>query len=244
MPPSIASPRNIPLLMLPQHECSYLPDRIAQSRGFFCSRIPGAFYHELMDAGFRRSGRLIYQPACGACRACQPMRVPVERFQPSKSQRRSWRKNQDLIVTHAEPEPTQEKFDLYARYVRDRHGREEDATPEAFTSFLYESPVDTLEFCYRDATGRLLGVGICDVCTRSLSSVYFYFDPAQTRRGLGVFSALHEIEFARGQNIPYYYLGYWIEGCNTMHYKADYRPHEILQPDGVWRELQSGGFSG
>ena len=239
VPPSIASPRNIPLLTLPPHECSYLPDRIAQSRGFFCSRIPGEFYHELMDAGFRRSGRLIYQPACQSCRACQPMRVPVERFQPSKSQRRTWRKNQDLIVTHAEPEPTQEKFDLYARYVRDRHGRAEDATSEAFISFLYESPVDTLEFCYRDAAGRLLGVGICDVCTRSLSSVYFYFDPRESNRSLGTFGALWEIEWAAQQSIPFYYLGFWVAGCAAMRYKASFHPHQILGSDGIWRDHET-----
>jgi arginine-tRNA-protein transferase len=79
-------------------------------------------------------------------------------------------------------------------------------------------------------------VGICDVCSRSLSSVYFYFDPAEASRGLGTFSSLWEIEFARRRAIAYYYLGYWVGGCATMHYKCTFRRHEILHPDGVWRE--------
>jgi arginine-tRNA-protein transferase len=205
-------------------------------RAFMCNEIDPELYHDLMDAGFRRSGRLIYQPICAGCRECQPIRVPVDRFTPSKSQRRAWKRNQDVKVSIESPIPTQEKFDLYSRYVRDWHSRPEEAEPGAFASFLYDSPVETIEITYRDASNQLLGVGICDVCSRSLSSVYFYFDPAQASRGLGTFSSLWEIEFARRRAIAYYYLGYWVGGCETMHYKCTFRPHEILHPDGVWRE--------
>jgi len=48
-----------------------------------------------------------------------------------------------------------------------------------------------------------------------------------------VFSVLREIEWARERGIPHYYLGYWIEGCETMDYKAQYNPHELLV-DGQW----------
>ena len=81
----------------------------------------------------------------------------------------------------------------------------------------------------------------CDVCRSSLSSVYFYYDPAEARRGLGTFGALYEIEAARRLGIPHYYLGYWIAGCGTMDYKAGFRPNEVLCPDGVWREGEGGG---
>ena len=234
--PSIPAPRNIPLTTLAAHPCSYLPDRTAQMRAFMAERIDPEIYHELMDAGFRRSGRMIYQPICAGCRACRPIRLPVEKFAPSKSQRRAWRRNEDLIVAVSPPEATEEKFDLYGEYIDHWHNRPEEAKPETFISFLYDSPVDTLEFTYRDAGGRLLGVGICDVCARSLSSVYFYFDPAEESRGLGTFSALYEIAYARQRSIPHYYIGYWIEGCSTMHYKCAFRPHELLDADGRWRE--------
>ena len=173
-----------------------------------------------------------------------PIRVPVDRFTPNRSQRRIWRRNQDLLVDVGAPDPTEEKFDLYRRYLRERHQRggdnpDADADADdraAFVSFLYDSPVHTIEFTYRDPAGSLLGVGICDVSDRSLSSVYFYFDPAASKRGLGTFSSLLEIDFSRRKSIPYYYLGYWIEGCDTMHYKSQYQPHELLHPDGQWRE--------
>src|SRR5581483_6440443 len=107
-------------------------------------------------------------------------------------------------------------------------------------AFLYDSPLpSTVEFEYRDASTRLLAVGICDVCPHSLSSVYFYFDPNESRRGLGTFGALKEIEFAGNVGVPYYYLGYWVSGCGAMDYKKNFKPAEILEYDGVWRRMDA-----
>ncbi len=105
---------------------------------------------------------------------------------------------------------------------------------QAFVNFLYDSPVRTIELVYRDATGRLVAVGICDICSLSLSSVYFYFDPHQPRRSLGTYGVLHEIDFALNRKIADYYLGYAIYGCDKMKYKAGFGPYELLRPDGRW----------
>jgi arginyl-tRNA--protein-N-Asp/Glu arginylyltransferase len=234
--PSHSPPFPVRLVVTPTHACSYFDDRTARTRAFWASALPGELYHQFMDAGFRRSGRLIYQPVCDRCRDCIPIRVPVERFAPSKSQRRCWRKNQDLSVNTCVPQPTAEKRDLYERYRRDWHGNQDGQDWEAFTSFLYDSPVNTTEFCYRDPQGRLLGVGICDLCSQSLSSVYFYFDPDHAKRRLGTFAALWEIDFARRHAIEHYYMGYWVGGCGAMEYKSSFRPCELLGTDGVWRE--------
>lgn len=225
------------MLELPDPECGYFPDRPSSTRAFAVRQMPGELYHDFMDAGFRRSGQIIYQPVCRGCRLCVPLRVPVTGFQPSRSQRRVWRRNCDLQVEVGEPVPTEEKFELYRRYLAVRHtsGRME-RTWSSFEEFLYSSPVETVECVYRDSSGRLIAAGICDVCSRSLSTVYLYFDPDDSRRSLGTWSALYEIELAQKLGIPYYYMGYWIAGCSAMEYKAEYRPCEYLDPDGVWRK--------
>jgi arginyl-tRNA--protein-N-Asp/Glu arginylyltransferase len=161
--------------------------------------------------------------------------VPVERFHPSKSQRRCYRQNADLNVSIGAPVPTFEKHDLYGRYIREWHGGAVASEYDEFASFLYDSPVESAEFCYRDAGGRLLAVGICDISATSLSSVYHYFDPQDADRGLGTYGALQEIGLARERQLAYYYLGYWIDGCRSMEYKSALRPFEILWPDKVWR---------
>jgi leucyl-tRNA---protein transferase len=224
----------------PRHACTYLPDRWATFRAFDADTpLPADLYQRLLDAGFRRSGSIIYQPMCARCRACVPLRIPIGGFQPSKSQRRVLHKNADLVVSTRDPEATSEKWDLYDRYQRQwHHHRAADAEEVLeFVAFLYRSPVPCVEFEYRDPWGTLLGVGLCDLCPASLSSVYFYFDPRHARRCLGTFSALYEIQWARAQNLRHWYAGYWIEHCPAMSYKSRFRPCEALGTDGHWRAL-------
>jgi leucyl-tRNA---protein transferase len=233
--PALPPPVRLPLTVMPDHPCPYLPDRIETSRGFEIGKLSADTYHSFMDAGFRRSGSLVYQPVCRGCRECRPIRLAVGKFTPSKSQRRCLRRNSDIRLTIAPPVVTREKFNLYNRYMAEWHGSARESRSE-FESFLYESPTDTIEFTFRDDGGRLLAIGICDVCSRSMSSVYFYFDPAEVRRGLGTFGALMEIRQAQRAGIAYYYLGYWIRACPAMSYKSSFGPAELLDGDGVWRE--------
>ena len=233
-PPPVA----IRLTTLEEHDCPYLPGNIARSRAFAAREVDPAVYHTFMDAGFRRSGTLFYQPTCSACRQCLPLRVPVNSFAPSKSQRRARTRNADVTVTEVDPAPTDEKYDLYRRYVTEWHTGTMDSDREGFERFLYDSPVRTREFEYRDAAGRLLAVGLADVCGKSFSSVYLYFDPAEQRRGLGTYAVLWELDHCRRAGVAFYYFGYWVRDCPAMTYKAKFRPCEILGSDGTWRLME------
>ena len=238
---------SVRLTVLPPHACSYLPGRSATLQAFATHRLAPEVYHDLMNAGFRRSGRMVYRPVCVGCQLCVPIRVPVDRFQPDKGQRRCERRNADLSVSVGAPVPTDEKFDLYQRYLTQWHEKpgDGDAAPgdgearASFEAFLYVSPVETVEFTYRDPDGRLLAVGIADVSSRSFSSVYFYFDPEHRHRGLGTFGALREIAWAARAGIPHYHLGYWVDGCRKMTYKNNFRPFELLRADGAWESPEA-----
>jgi leucyl-tRNA---protein transferase len=224
--------------------CAYLPGQYATFRVLEMEEgvtVSGDGYQRLLDAGFRRSGAMIYQPTCSGCRACVPLRVPVEGFQLSKSQRRVMRRNADLVVQAGIPEATREKWELYERYQREWHQKSSADSEDVmeFVAFLYRSPVESVEFEYRDRWGKLLGVGIGDLCPTSLSSVYFYFDPRETRRSIGTFSALYEIQWARDRAMKYWYAGYWIQKCPSMAYKSRFQPCEILGTDGTWRAMKA-----
>jgi arginine-tRNA-protein transferase len=233
--PAWPLPRSLRLYDIEGESCGYFAGRRTRFLYHVAPRMSPREYHELMDAGFRRSGQVMYQPNCPGCRDCVPVRVPVDEFAPDKSQRRNWKRNQDLRITIDRPRLTQEKVDLYCRYQEARHGQSRDEAAKGLAEFLYHSPVATFEFCYRNAADRLLAVGIADVCELSVSSVYFYYDPDERKRGLGVFGAMVEIDACRRRGIPYYYLGFWVRGCDRMAYKRDFRPAELLGTDGVWR---------
>ena len=222
-----------------REQCPYLAGREASFRNVWAEWMGAEEYGKWMNAGFRRAGRVVYQPVCVGCRECVPIRVTVAEFAASKSQRRAWRRNRDLRVEWRGIEDVrkgerEERYQLYRRYYGGWHGGEA-CEFEQFEWLYYESCVETVEFTYRTAAGELVALGWCDVGREYVSSVYFLFDPAEAGRSLGTFGALVEIEFARQIGAPYYYLGYWVRHCQEMTYKASYRPHEFLGLDGVWR---------
>lgn len=219
--------------------CPYLPDRSATLQGFFAPSLHPSVYRDLLDHSFRRSGHFFYRPHCDACDQCVPIRIPLSTFSPSRSQRRTLKRNASVIVNVASPSLTDEKAHLYTQYQLHKHGRSDnDLAP--LREFLYTPVVPTLEFTYRDPGGKLIAVGICDLFADALSSVYAYYDPTLPRRSLGTFTALCEIDYALRQSLAYYYLGYWVKECPAMRYKASYRPFELLDAFGHWHNQSPG----
>jgi len=213
------------------HPCSYFTER--EARTVFCEpeTLSQKEYALLLSANFRRSGRIVYRPECAQCQRCRQIRVPVDRFLPGASQRRSVRKNQDLVVELTSDLRHPQAVDLYRRFVHERHHSPLPPVEEVH-EFLGTSNTDSLVMLYWLHT-RLVGAGWLDQVDNGLSSVYFAFDPAEAKRSLGVFSVLQEIATAKNLGLSWYYLGYWVNQASTMDYKADYRPNEILV-DGTW----------
>lgn len=197
-----------------------------------------ALYGRLAQTGFRRSGRHVYRHRCPSCRACVPLRIPVEAFRPDRGQRRVWRRNTDLDVASMKSVPREEHFELYRRYVDTRHpgGGMDDPSPEDYWSFIDSGWADTdlVEFRLH---GRLVCVAVCDRLSDGLSAVYTFFDPADSRRSPGTFAVLWQISEARRLGLPYVYLGYWIAESPKMAYKAAFRPAEGLR-NGLWEALE------
>ncbi|MEM8994662.1 MAG: hypothetical protein AAGF23_07700, partial [Acidobacteriota bacterium] len=77
--------------------------------------------------------------------------------------------------------------------------------------------------------GELVCVALVDILPGAMSAVYSYYEPSLRRRGLGVQAVLSQVEIARSRDMPFLYLGYWIEGNASMRYKARYQPHQLLQ---------------
>ncbi|MBI3897051.1 MAG: arginyltransferase [Gammaproteobacteria bacterium] len=220
------------------HPCSYLPGRTATTL-FIDPRFPldREGYGAFTQLGFRRSGDLVYRPHCTHCSACIPVRIPVERFVPNRSQRRVWHKNRDVVVTAKPAVFVQEHFDLYTRYQAGRHagGGMDDPDPQKYTSFLIGRRVDTIFYEMRSGE-RLLGVATVDQLNDGLSAVYTFYDPVETHRSLGTFAVMWEVQHARAQGLPWLYLGYWIAESRKMAYKVNFHPLEAYR-NGDWAEL-------
>lgn len=226
---------DIKLFVTHPHPCSYLEQQEATTAfvdpGVL---ITSDIYSKLSDIGFRRSGKHLYRPRCGSCKACIAARIPVEQFKPKRNQKRCWNKNQDIDAHIVSSIDTDEHYELYSDYIEYRH-KDGDMYPpsrEQYDNFL-TSEWGVTEYVEYRLNDRLIGVAVTDRLDDGLSSVYTFFAPDLDDRSLGVFSVLWQINNAKERGLKSVYLGYWIKNCQKMAYKTQYRPIELLI-DGQW----------
>ncbi len=207
-------------------------------------------YGILLSLGWRRSGDCFYKETCPHCKKCLGIRVPVSKFSPSKSQRKSIRKNMDVQISLcSDPEEfvTDEKIQLLKMYDSRHNPNSSKSEYEIYDELTWMNGISgdrkkeyhgTYNMDYR-VDGKLIGVGIVDRAEDSLSSNYFYYDTSDEilKRSIGVFSVIQEIEACRGNlfngelKSSFYYLGYYIAECDKMNYKIQYKPNELLIDD-------------
>ena len=225
--------------------CPYLPGKT--ERKVF-TELKGPHAEQLNDAlgriGFRRSQTVAYRPSCLDCRACISVRVVAEEFKPSGTQKRLLRRNDDLVSTECRPWATSEQFDLLQRYLAKRHpGGGMAAMDEVdYADMVEHTSVSSFVIEYREPSGdkgagRLIAACLTDRQADGLSMIYSFYDPdIEARSGLGNFVILDHIRRAAQADLPYVYLGYWVEGAQRMQYKVRFRPLERLGPGG-WQRM-------
>lgn len=224
------------------YACSYLTGEKARSQVATPTHLINAeVYGELVRAGFRRSGVFTYRPYCDDCRECIPVRLPVERFVPNRSQRRSHHAHSTLQARELPLGFFEEHYQLYLRYQTARHaggGMDQDSH-EQYSHFLLQSRVDTrlVEFTDPAANGTLRMVSIVDVLNDGLSSVYTFYDPDIAGASFGTYNVLWQISQCVANQLPHLYLGYWISKSRKMAYKSNFHPIQGLF-QGEWKNLQ------
>ena len=187
--------RSLPFYLSGPTPCPHLPDRV--ERKLF-ARLTGetekndGINAALTRAGFRRSHDIVYRPACNACTACVPVRIPVVAFRPTRSLRRIAARNRDLSFEKTDAVFTDEHYELFNLYQHARHPDSDMAhmTPADFTAMVEEGAVDTHIYELRTpaeggSKGRLLGCIITDHVRDGFSAVYSFFHPGEPRRCLG-----------------------------------------------------------
>lgn len=227
--------------------CPYLPDRM--ERKLFTG-LQGDHADKLNDAlskqGFRRSQNVLYRPSCAQCTACMSARVRVADFAPTRSQKRTLRRNATLQRQATSPWATEEQYALFREYLDRRHadGGMADMDIFEFAAMIEETPIRSrvIEYTNPDKTGAeaLTAVCLTDVLDDGLSMVYSFFNPSEEQRSLGTYVILDHIRIAQEAGLPFVYLGYWVPGSPKMAYKAKFSALEIYK-NGTWQDIGAPG---
>ena len=223
--------------------CPYLEGRL--ERKLFTA-LQGEYAQTLNDTlskqGFRRSQNVLYRPSCAECSACLSARIRVADFAPSRSQRRTIKRNARLEREATSPWATEDQYALFRAYLDSRHadGGMADMDIFEFAAMIEETPIRSRVIEYAapegDGSRSLAAVCLTDVLDDGLSMVYSFYDPALAADSLGTYVILDHIEIAREAGLPYVYLGYWVPGSPKMGYKARFSSVEVYS-GGVWQPL-------
>ncbi|GAA6046515.1 hypothetical protein JCM3770_006187 [Rhodotorula araucariae] len=146
---------------------------------------------------------------------------------------------------------TEEKYALFRRYQMEVHNEPASkVSAKGFRRFLVDTPLDiepTHSSAYSYGShhalyrldGKLIAFAVLDLLPQAVSSVYFVWDPAWAGMSLGKISALREAQMVREMEAAgaweggegRYMMGYYIDTCPKMRYKADYQPSFLLDPE-------------
>jgi leucyl-tRNA---protein transferase len=180
-----------------------------------------------LAAGYRRNGNCLYTMLCHECTECIPIRLHPAEFSANRNQKRALSKNHDVEKTLLPLQPTKEDYLLCEKFLQSRYPRENNTAVGYYRDFFLNTIVNSTQLQYR-VGDRLIGTTIIDIGYNWLNAVYFYFDPAESRRSLGTYNILCLIDLCREWEIEFLYLGYYIQSVPAMSYKANFHPHCLL----------------
>ncbi len=214
-------------------KCSYLKEKEQTTHYKVIENCSAQKCQDLIERGFRRFGKMYFRPICGDCQECQSIKIDVDSFTFSSSQKRIIKKAQHLKSYIQTPTLSQAHLELFTKYHLHMKDKKEWTYNETTPEHYYQSFVDGhnefgYEVLYFDED-RLIGVDLIDILEDGISSIYFYYDPDYSRYSLGKLSLYNQIKFAARSNKKWIYLGYYVQDCPSLSYKSEYKPYVTLE---------------
>ncbi len=216
----------IQLGLTPEIPCPYLSEQ-KERLGLIIDPpyLSSEGYNLLIQQGFRRTGDNIYRPCCKNCQACQSLRVDANNFMPSKSQKKQLKQLAKLNVIFKN-QLDKNWFSLYESYINKRHhtGNMYPANKASFIEFTH-SQWQQVIFMHLYENEKLIAIAVTDVLSTGLSALYTFFEPEHPY-SLGSISILAQLIKTKALNLPWLYLGFQIDACQSMKYKTKFKPNE------------------
>ena len=214
------------------YPCAYLEGRDTRMLYRYTEDADEGFCTSVIRRGWRRFGNFYFYPICAGCSECKSLRIDIERFRMSRSQKKAWRRNLDTGIIVRSPTLSDDHTELYNKYhswkaQNDGWKYKKINLSEYYENFAQGAHGFGKEVLYiRD--DKLVGVDLIDIVEDGISAIYFFYDPDYAYYSLGTFSLLYQMEIAKSLGLRYIYLGYWVNGCKAFAYKKRFSGLEIL----------------
>lgn len=216
-----------------EDQCPYLDNKKCKMEYKYIENTSKQLNKELVIRGWRRFGKYYSRPICDNCKECLSLRINAKDYKFSKSNNRVINKNLNTKIILTKPRLTNEHMYLYDKYHRfmeqKRSWKRFDLNFKQYYNLYVDGAFDfgyELDFYINDV---LVCVDLIDFLDDGISSIYCFYDPDFSKFSLGKFSLLSEIKLAKNENLKYIYLGYFVKECQSLLYKSDYIPNEILK---------------
>lgn len=212
--------------------CHYLFDKNSSMHYKYIDGCDFILNSALVERGWRRFGKYFSRPNCKNCTECKNLRIDVENFTFSKNAKRILKKNKNVTTFIQKPTLSFLHLDIYVKYHKYMHQKRGWRYYPISAQMYNELYVDGAGSFGKEILyfidEKLVGVDLVDFTNDGISSIYFFYDPDYSHLSLGKYSIYKQILLAKENDLRYIYLGYYVKNCQSLKYKADYKPHEIL----------------
>jgi arginine-tRNA-protein transferase len=214
-------------------KCAYIPDIKQTTHYKIIERCTKEHCEALISRGWRRFGNMFFRPICQECTACESIKIDVNNYIFSKSQRRVLKKAQHFKALIQTPSMSREHIALFKKYhdhmEQKRQWENHGVNPQSYyASFVHGYNDFGYEVLYYDGN-KLIGVDLIDILPHGISSIYFYYDPDYEPYSMGTYTILKQIQLAKDHHLHWIYLGYYVKECQSLSYKNRYAPYHTLQ---------------
>ncbi|MFN0088476.1 MAG: arginine-tRNA-protein transferase [Blastocatellia bacterium] len=208
---------------------------------FLRSRVEPEQMDLLWALGWRHFGAYFFRYSAvrqrDGIKTVLPLRIDLEKFSLSRSQKRVMTRNRALGTVIRDTFIDEAKENLFYSH-RERF---KDNIPDSIYTFLSDEPA-SLPCANREIAvyngGRLIAVSFLDIGKAATSAVYAMFDPVESSRSLGIFTMLASIEYSIERSCRYFYPGYAYREPSVYDYKKNFTGLEAFDWRGNWKPYQ------
>ncbi len=229
------------------YECAYIKGNYVRMNYKYVKKATKEFNSAVIKRGWRRFGNYYFHPICDGCNECKSLRINVNEFKLTRSQKKAKNRNRDTKIIVQKPTISSLHLALYNKYHNfksQKDGwRQKSISSRDYMENFVEGAGDFGKEVLYIKDEKLIGVDLIDIMDDGISSIYFFYDPDFARLSLGTYSLIYQIELAKILELEWIYLGYWVDGCKAFAYKPNFKPQQILDgfPDinikPTWEEF-------